>query len=253
MTNSKLSLKHKKIIVLGGNGLIGSAISDLFYKNGAEVLVIDKKKSKQIAKVKQIVSDISNYSKIEKTLNQIKKNHFIPAVFINCSYPKTPDWKNTNFKKVKYKYLKENIEIHLNSYIWFGKLFADLMKKNKINGSIIQLSSIYGFLGQDGLLYKNTEINESLVYPAIKGAIINSVRSMAAYYGPKKIRVNCISPGGIYDGHSKLFLKKYNDKTPMRRMCRADDIAYAALFLASDASSYITGTNLVVDGGFSII
>ena len=127
------------------------------------------------------------------------------------------------------------------------------MKKNKINGSIIQLSSIYGFLGQDGLLYKNTEINESLVYPAIKGAIINSVRSMAAYYGPKKIRVNCISPGGIYDGHSKLFLKKYNDKTPMRRMCRADDIAYAALFLASDASSYITGTNLVVDGGFSII
>jgi NAD(P)-dependent dehydrogenase (short-subunit alcohol dehydrogenase family) len=253
MTNSKLSLKHKKIIVLGGNGLIGSAISDLFYKNGAEVLVIDKKKSKQIVKVKQIVSDISNYSKIEKTLNQIKKNHFIPDVFINCSYPKTPDWKNTNFKKVKYKYLKENIEIHLNSYIWFGKLFADLMKKNKINGSIIQLSSIYGFLGQDGLLYKNTEINESLVYPAIKGAIINSVRSMAAYYGPKKIRVNCISPGGIYDGHSKLFLKKYNDKTPMRRMCRADDIAYAALFLASDASSYITGTNLVVDGGFSII
>ena len=253
MTNSKLSLKHKKIIVLGGNGLIGSAISDLFYKNGAEVLVIDKKKSKQIAKVKQIVSDISNYSKIEKTLNQIKKNHFIPDVFINCSYPKTPDWKNTNFKKVKYKYLKENIEIHLNSYIWFGKLFADLMKKNKINGSIIQLSSIYGFLGQDGLLYKNTEINESLVYPAIKGAIINSVRSMAAYYGPKKIRVNCISPGGIYDGHSKLFLKKYNDKTPMRRMCRADDIAYAALFLASDASSYITGTNLVVDGGVTII
>mgnify|MGYP001428927620 FL=1 len=210
-------------------------------------------KSKQIVKVKQIVSDISNYSKIEKTLNQIKKNHFIPDVFINCSYPKTPDWKNTNFKKVKYKYLKENIEINLNSYIWFGKLFADLMKKNKINGSIIQLSSIYGFLGQDGLLYKNTEINESLVYPAIKGAIINSVRSMAAYYGPKKIRVNCISPGGIYDGHSKLFLKKYNDKTPMRRMCRADDIAYAALFLASDASSYITGTNLVVDGGFSII
>tara|TARA_Y100000389_G_C17452318_1_gene515703 strand:+ start:1245 stop:2006 length:762 start_codon:yes stop_codon:yes gene_type:complete len=253
MTNSKLSLKNKKIIILGGNGLIGSAISDLFYKNGAEVLVIDKKKSKQIAKVKQIVSDISNYSKIEKTLNQIKKNHFIPDVFINCSYPKTTDWKNTNFKKVKYKYLKENIEIHLNSYIWFGKLFADLMKKNKINGSIIQLSSIYGFLGQDGLLYKNTEINESLVYPAIKGAIINSVRSMAAYYGPKKIRVNCISPGGIYDGHSKLFLKKYNDKTPMRRMCRADDIAYAALFLASDASSYITGTNLVVDGGFSII
>lgn len=253
MKNSKLSLKHKKIIILGGNGLIGSAVRDLFFKNGAEVLVIDKKKFKQATKVKQIVGDISSYEKIEKILNQIKKKHFVPDIFINCSYPKTTDWKNTNFKKAKYKYLKENIEIHLNSYIWFAKIFADLMKINKISGSIIQLSSIYGFLGQDSLLYKNTEIKESLVYPAIKGAIINSVRSMAAYYGPKKIRVNCISPGGIYDRHSKLFQKKYNNKTPMRRMCRAEDIAYAALFLASDASSYITGTNLVVDGGFSII
>lgn len=253
MANNKLSLKHKKIIILGGNGLIGSAISDLCFKDGAKIIIIDKKKSKKFIKIKQIVADISSRTKIESISNQIKKKHFIPDIFINCSYPKTNDWKKTNFKKVKYKYLKENIEVHLNSYIWSAKIFADLMKKNKTSGSIIQLASIYGYLGQDSLLYKNTEVNESLVYPAIKGAIINSVRSMAAYYGPNKIRINCISPGGIYDGHSKLFLKKYNNKTPMGRMCRAEDIAYAALFLASDASSYITGSNLIVDGGFSII
>ena len=93
-----------------------------------------------------------------------------------------------------------------------------MMKKNKTEGSIIQLASIYGFLGQDNSLYKNTEINESLVYPVIKGGIINSVRSMAAYYGQYKIRVNSISPGGIYDNHSKLFLKKYILKTPLKRM-----------------------------------
>ena len=127
------------------------------------------------------------------------------------------------------------------------------MKKNKISGSIVQLSSIYGILGQDNFLYKNTEINESLVYPVIKGAIINSVRSMAAYYGPSNIRINSISPGGVYDGHSKEFLKKYKSKTPMNRMCKPDEVAHAALFLGSDASSYVTGTNLVVDGGFSII
>ena len=253
MISNKFSLKDKKIIILGGNGLIGSAASELFFQNGAEVIIVDKNKTNKIKGIKQIKCDISNYKKIEKILNQLNKNNFSPNIFLNCSYPKTINWKKTNFKKIKYNYLKENVEIHLNSYIWLAKLFADYMKKKKITGSIIQLASIYGFLGQDNLLYKNTEINESVAYPAIKGAIINSARSMAAYYGQNKIRVNCISPGGIFDGHSKIFLKNYKHKTPMQRMCKPEDVAYAALFLASDASSYITGTNLVVDGGFSII
>ena len=79
------------------------------------------------------------------------------------------------------------------------------MKKNKIKGSIIQLASIYGFLGQDVSIYENTEIQESLVYPVIKGGIINSVRSMAAYYGKNKIRVNSISPGGFLTNIVKNF------------------------------------------------
>ena len=253
MINNQFSLKNKKIIILGGNGLIGSAVSKLFIQNGAEIIIVDQKKTNKIRGVKQIKCDISNYKKIVNVLNQLNKNSFVPSIFLNCSYPKTINWKKTNFKKIKYDYFKENVEIHLNSFIWLSKLFADHLKKKKIAGSIIQLASIYGFLGQDSLLYKNTEINESVAYPAIKGAIINSVRSMAAYYGENKIRVNCISPGGIFDGHSKNFLKNYKRKTPLQRMCKPEDVAHAALFLASDASSYITGTNLIVDGGFSII
>ena len=252
MLKNKFSINSKKVIILGGNGLIGSAITKLFSENGGEVIVIDKKKSKNIQGIKQYICDISDLNKIKKIL-KIKEKNFVPNIFINCTYPKTRDWKKTNYKKVKYDYLEKNIEIHLNSHIWLAKIFADMMKKNKTEGSIIQLASIYGFLGQDNSLYKNTEINESLVYPVIKGGIINSVRSMAAYYGQYKIRVNSISPGGIYDNHSKLFLKKYILKTPLKRMCKPEEVAYAALFLGCDASSYITGTNLVIDGGFSII
>ena len=253
MINNQFSLKNKKIIIVGGNGLIGSAVSKLFIQNGADIIIVDQKKKNKIRGIKQIKCDISNYKKIEKVLNQLNKNSFVPSIFLNCSYPKSINWKKTNFKKIKYDYFKENVEIHLNSFVWSSKLFADHLKKKKIAGSIIQLASIYGFLGQDNLLYKNTEINESVAYPAIKGAINNSVRSMAAYYGENKIRVNCISPGGIFDGHSKNFLKNYKRKTPLQRMCKPEDVANAALFLASDASSYITGTNLIVDGGFSII
>ena len=253
MLKNRFSLKNKKIIILGGNGLIGSAISSLFHANGGKVIIIDKKKSKLQKKINQVICDISDIQKIEDTLKKLQNIKFNPDIFINCSYPKSNQWKKTNYKQVKYKYLNDNVEIHLNSYVWIAKVIAEIMKKNKISGSIVQLSSIYGILGQDNFLYKNTEINESLVYPVIKGAIINSVRSMAAYYGPSNIRINSISPGGVYDGHSKEFLKKYKLKTPMNRMCKPDEVAYAALFLGSDASSYVTGTNLVVDGGFSII
>ena len=253
MLKNRFSLKNKKIIVLGGNGLIGSAISSLFHANGGDVIIIDKKKSKLQKKINQVICDISDIQKVEYTLKKLQNIEFNPDIFINCSYPKSNQWKKTNFKQVKYKHLKDNVEIHLNSYVWIAKVIAEIMKKNKISGSIVQLSSIYGILGQDNFLYKNTEINESLVYPVIKGAIINSVRSMAAYYGPSNIRINSISPGGVYDGHSKEFLKKYKLKTPMNRMCKPDEVAYAALFLGSEASSYVTGTNLVVDGGFSII
>lgn len=252
MLKNKFSLNNKKIIILGGNGLIGSAISNLFYENGGDVLIIDKN-FKRKNKIKQIVCDLSSIKKIEQTLKKFEKNKFIPNILINCTFPKSNNWKKTNYKQVKYQYLKDNVEIHLNSYIWIAKFFADLMKKNKVSGSIVQLASIYGALGQDSNLYKNTEINESLVYPIIKGGIINSVRSMAAYYGKSNIRINSLSPGGVYDAHSKIFLKQYKLKTPMNRMCKPEEVAYAALYLGSDASSYTTGTNLIVDGGFSII
>ena len=132
MISNKFSLKDKKIIILGGNGLIGSAASELFFQNGAEVIIVDKNKTNKIKGIKQIKCDISNYKKIEKILNQLNKNNFSPNIFLNCSYPKTINWKKTNFKKIKYNYLKENVEIHLNSYIWLAKLFADYMKKKKI-------------------------------------------------------------------------------------------------------------------------
>jgi len=253
MLKNKFSLKNKKILLLGGNGLIGSAIRNLFYENGGEIVVIDKKKSKKLNLFKEYICDVSNLAKVEKIFKILIEKKFVPNIFINCTYPKTKNWKKTNFRQVKYQYLKENIEIHLNSHIWLAKIIGDMMKEKKIEGSIIQLASIYGFLGQDISMYENTEIRESLVYPVMKGGIINSVRSMAAYYGKNNIRVNSISPGGVFDKHSKKFLKKYKLKTPLKRMCKPEEIAYAALFLGSDASSYVTGTNLVVDGGFSII
>ena len=96
-------------------------------------------------------------------------------------------------------------------------------------------------------------MKESMTYSAIKGGVNNSVRSMAAYYGKYNIRINSIIAGGVFDYQDKSFVKRYNKKTPLGRMATPNEIALSSLFLISDASSYITGSSLVVDGGFSIL
>ena len=134
------------------------------------------------------------------------------------------------------------------------------MKKEKIFGSIIQLASTYGIVGQDPELYKGTNINENAIYSAIKGGIINQTKQMAAYYGQFGIRINSISPGGIKgkiagkkNSQSNKFIKRYSARTPLKRMGDPSDIAPAVIFLSSSASNYITGSNIVIDGGWTVI
>ena len=127
------------------------------------------------------------------------------------------------------------------------------MKKNLIKGNIIQLSSIYGMVAQDKNIYEGTNMRENVSYAMIKGGILNLIRQMASYYGDFNIRINCISPGGVKDKQNKRFIKNYSKRVPLRRMAHVDEIASVIAFLSMDASSYITGSNLVVDGGWTII
>ena len=143
--------------------------------------------------------------------------------------------------------------MHLNSYAWLARETAESMKENGSGGSILQFSSIYGFLGQDISIYKNLKMSENMIYSMIKGGIINLTRNMASFYGENNVRINNICPGGVIDGQDKEFIRRYSSKTPMKRMAENWEIASAALFLCSDASSYITGQTIVVDGGWSII
>ena len=149
------------------------------------------------------------------------------------------------------------MDIHLNSYAWLGRLAAEAMVKKGNDGSIIQLGSTYGIVGQDLTIYQGTDMHENMTYAAIKGGITNLTRQMAAYYGKFNIRVNTLCPGGLKghiagkrDKQNPVFVKQYSKKTPLNRLGLPEEIASTALFLASDASSYITGSTFMVDGGW---
>ena len=264
----KFSLKNKKAYIFGGCGLIGKEITNIFIAAGAKTYVFDsnyivgKKLEKKFKKKNFtfIKANIANTKIINTNFNRYIKNFGCPDIFVNCSYPITKDWAKSSFKKNTLKSLRKNIDIHLNSYTWWGHKICEQMKKNKIKGSVVLLSSIYGILAQNMNVYKNTKMSENMNYSIIKGGITNFARQLASYYGKNGIRINALCPGGI-TGHikgsknqqSKKFIKNYSDQCPLQRLATVDEIAYAILFLSVDASSYITGTNFMVDGGWSAI
>jgi len=264
---NKFQLQNKKSIVLGGLGLLGLSITEALLSSGSNVLILDydRDKAKKIKKYfnsnKLVFKyfDASNTNKIELNSKKIFDS-YLPDIFVNCSYPATKDWYKSSFKSNTFDIMRKNLDIHLNSYVWTSAYAAKIMKKNNIKGSIILLGSIYGSLGQKMSIYKKTKIKENMNYPIIKGGIINHARQLASYYGKFNIRVNVVSPGGI-NGHiagsnlkqNDLFKKNYSDNTPLGRLGEAEEIASSILFLSSEASSYITGTNFIVDGGWSAI
>ena len=253
-----------EIFVIGGSGLIGLEIVSTLLNLDAKVTVFDTKIiDKTILKKKNlkfIKYDCANEKILKDFFNSYFKKNKCPNVFINASYPITKDWKKNTFKDINFNSYKKNIEIHLNSYIWTAKIIADEMKKNKVKGSIIQLSSIYGVVAQDNNLYQNTNINENMTYGIIKSSVIHFTKQLAANYGKYNIRVNNVIIGGV-KGHIKgskkkqdpNFLKKFKLKVPLGRMADAKEIPSSIIFLSSQASSYITGSNIVIDGGFTVL
>lgn len=250
----------KKIsFIIGGTGLIGSEVIKSLLNEKFQVINIDLKKRKN-SHPSEIFQKLDLKKKgFEKNLLNIIKKFGSPDVFINCSYPRTIDWEKNTFKKVTEKSIKENIRINLITSCLSARLIAEQCLKTKKKCSIVLLSSIYGLVGQDLSIYKNTRINENMTYSIIKGGLINFTRQMAAYYSKSGIRINNVCPGGVIDKKKinersyKSFLKNYSSRVPIGRLANPEEIAKPIVFLSTENSSYITGTSLVVDGGWTSI
>ena len=257
---SKIKLTNKKVYILGGFGLIGSRVVNNMTSIDAKVVILDIQKKKIQKNVKYEKFDCSKLNALEKSFNRIIKKIGCPDVFINCSYPRIKDWSQCSFNKITLKRMSKNVEIHMNSYAWLAKVVAEKMVKNNIKGSIINLNSIYGLLGQDLSIYEKTSMKENMPFSMIKGGLVNLTRQMASYYGRFGIRINGICSGGL-KGHvagkssiqEKQFIKNYEKKVPLKRLGNPEEVADVVTFIASDAASYITGSNILVDGGWTII
>ena len=243
-------LINKIVIITGGNGLLGSAILEQIKQEGAFCVnfEINHKTNDDLSNVE---CDITNKNSINHALSLVIKKYKRIDGLVNNAYPRTNDWGN-KFEDIKLDSWKQNIDWQMNSYFYMSQQVAIHMSKQK-KGSIINMASTYGVVAPDFTVYNETNMTMPAAYSAIKGGVINLTRYMASYFGPKQIRVNAVSPGGILDNQNSVFVQNYEKKVPMRRMGNPLDIAPTVVFLLSNDSKYITGQNIIIDGGWTCI
>lgn len=243
-------LKNKIIIVTGGSGLIGKELIADIKRNGGIAINADIGIETDLDQF-NLYMDITNDDSIQDGINIVISKFGKIDGLVNNAYPRTNDWGN-KFEDINPDSWRRNVDIQLNSYFVCCQKVLKVMEAQK-NGAIVNIASIYGIVGNDFTLYEEYGGTSPAAYSAIKGGLINFTRYLASYYGRKGIRINCVSPGGILDHQHPSFISRYEAKVPMGRLGNPDDIAPAVSFLLSNQAKYITGQNLIVDGGWTAI
>jgi len=243
-------LSNKIIIVTGGSGLLGMEIIKRLNSEGAicinfEINVNDSEDFLLINV--DVTNEISVKQGVEKVFYKFGRIDGL----VNNAYPRTKDW-GKKFEDINFESWRKNIDWQLNSCFIMSQVVVKYMTEQKF-GSIVNMASIYGVVGPNFSVYEDTEMTMPAAYSAIKGGLINFSRYLSSYLGKNQVRVNTVSPGGIFDQQPDSFVKKYEDIVPLKRMGFPEDISPAVAFLLSDDAKYITGQNLVVDGGWTAV
>jgi len=242
-------MNDKVFIVTGGSGLLGKEIVDNLKSKRYIVYNFDIQFENDDDK--NIKCDVTSEKDIINGLARVYKKHQRIDGLVNNAYPKTKDWGDS-FLKMSMESWGKNLDMQLNGYVMVIQKCLPYLIKQKF-GSIISIASIYGVVANDDSLYEGTSINSVAAYSAIKGGLISFNRFMAAKYGCYNIRFNCVSPGGVFDFQDKRFVERYEQRVPLKRMANPDDIAPVVSFILSEDSKYITGQNIIVDGGWTCI
>ncbi len=257
-----MDLSGRRALVTGGAGHIGLAVVECLLELGATVGLIDRDPAicEQLARdlsnkgsVVVFPCDLSNESEIRAVVRRaISEMGGLEIVVHSAAYVGTtaiPGWA-VAFDEQQVEPFEAAMRVNVTSILVIAQEAKEALAKSG-NGSVICIASIYGLVGPDMRLYEGTAMGNPAGYGASKGALLSLTRYLATMLAPS-VRVNAVSPGGVWRGQPEVFIARYMQKTPMGRMAIEEDLKGAVGFLASDLSRYVTGHNLVVDGGWTV-
>ena len=264
-------LTNKTALITGAGGLLGPKHAEALLEYGAKVIITDHHESRARDKAAMLNDkfgpgsatahwmDVTDKNSIEEVVNNYDRidiliNNAAKDPKVKKEQGLTPD---SRFETMTKNYWFDGIDAALN-----GTFFCSQVVSNKMletgGGVILNISSDLGVIAPDQRLYRKEGVSEDrqnvkpITYSAAKWAIVGMTKYLAVYFAQRGIRVNCLSPTGVFNNHPEDFVNKLSNIIPMGRMADIDEYKGAVVFLCSDASSYMTGENLVIDGGKSV-
>jgi NAD(P)-dependent dehydrogenase (short-subunit alcohol dehydrogenase family) len=260
-------LSGKVAVVTGGAGILGQHFCAGLAESGAHVAVVDLQADKARESAQVLVErygvkalgygcDVSAPLSVQTMVSDVVAAFGEINILHNNAAGKSDDLEAffAPFEEYSLDQWRQIMSVNLDGMFLVAQAIGKQMLAQGKGGSIIQTASIYGVMAPDhriyeGSFYLGRQINTPAVYTASKAAVIGLTKHLATYWAEKGIRVNTLTPGGTESGQNEEFKRRYADRIPLSRMANAHEIVGALLYLASDASSYVTGQNIIVDGG----
>lgn len=265
----QFSLDGKNILITGASGILGRHFCIALASAGANLALFDVDDEKLKSLKNELTStfssnhfssyqvNITDEEAVKKSVQEVISTFGHIDVLHSNAATKTDDLSKflAPFEEYEIETWKDVMDTNINGMFLMAKHVGPHMVSRK-KGSIIQTGSIYGHMAPDqriyeGSMYNDHPISSPAVYSASKAAVIGLTQYLASYWGKYGIRVNTLTPGGVESGQNEVFSRNYSNRVPLARMAKESDLTGALVFLSSDASSYITGQNIIVDGGLS--
>jgi NAD(P)-dependent dehydrogenase (short-subunit alcohol dehydrogenase family) len=266
VSETNFELADRVCVVTGGAGILGEPMCAALARYGGKVAVMDNQGERIAAVVKRIAeanslariigvtADIRSREEVEKAVSSIENTLGPIDVLVNNAAAKSPNFF-APFESFPLDDWNHVMSINLTGAMICCQVVGAAMAQRG-RGSIVNTLSIYGIVGPDqriyeGSSYEGRAINTPAIYSASKAGLWGLTKYLATYWGGRGVRVNAITPGGVFSGQNDIFVDRYSARVPLGRMAQKNELCGALVFLASDASSYVTGQNLVVDGGLT--
>ena len=255
-----VEVSGKRILLVGATGVLGREYALILAKKGANLVIADRKETDILSFAKELnvlgcIVDISIEESVIECVNFcLERLEGLDGVINNAAATGEGLMEAgeafANFEDYPLEVWQKTLNVNLTGTFLLAREAGRLMKSTGVNPSFINIASIYGVVGPDHRIYEDQPFKSFPGYSASKSGVIGLTKWLATWWG-RSIRVNCVSPGGVFNNHNEQFVEAYSNRTPMRRMAKRDELNGIILYLLSDSSSYVTGQNFIIDGGLT--